>query len=274
MRLAALNIYPVKSLRGIAVESAEVDSLGAVGDRRFLVVDKAGVFMTQRSVPAMARVDALLDESFLSLRSAGFGGIRVRRAPDPGAPLVPVRVWKSEELRAEHCGEAPAAWLTEALGTPCSLVRIGPAFRRPIGGRGARPGENVGFADGYPFLVLSEASVQDVNRRILAGGGGAVPINRFRPNLVVDGCGPFAEDKWRRIRIGGIVFRVTKPCSRCVITTTDQATGERSAEPLRTLAGYRRDPAEPTDVNFGQNLIHETISGSLRVGDPVEVLET
>jgi uncharacterized protein YcbX len=138
---------------------------------------------------------------------------------------------------------------------------------------GALPGENVGFADSYPFLVLSEASVLDVNRRIVAAGGGAVPINRFRPNLVVEGCGPFAEDIWRRIRIGGIVFRVVKPCSRCVITTTDQATGERFAEPLRTLAGYRRDPADPIEVNFGQNLIHETSSGALRVGDPVEVLE-
>ncbi len=273
MRLAALNIFPVKSLRGVAVESAGVDALGAVGDRRFLVVDAEGVFMTQRSVPGMARIAACLDADSLSLRSEGFGEIRVRRASDPGAPLASVRVWKSEGLRAEHCGDAPAAWLTRALGTPCSLVRLGPAFHRPILGKRGLPGETVGFADGYPFLVLSEASLLDVNRRIVAAGGCAVPMDRFRPNLVVAGCGPFAEDGWKRIRIGKIVFRVAKPCSRCVITTTDQATGERAAEPLRTLAQYRRDPTEPTDVNFGQNLIHETKSGSLRVGDPVEVLE-
>src|ERR1035438_550500 len=132
MHLAALHIYPVKSLRGLAVQSAGVDSLGAIGDRRFLVVDPAGVFLTQRTAPRMALVAALLDDAALTLRSAGFGEIRVRRAPDPGARLLPVRVWSSEGLLAEDCGDAPASWLGGVLGTPCRLVRIGPAFSRPV----------------------------------------------------------------------------------------------------------------------------------------------
>jgi uncharacterized protein YcbX len=272
MHLAALHIYPVKSLRGLAVQSAGVDSLGAIGDRRFLVVDPAGVFLTQRTAPRMALVAALLDDAALTLRSAGFGEIRVRRAPDPGARLLPVRVWSSEGLLAEDCGDAPASWLGGVLGTPCRLVRIGPAFSRPVKPGRARPGDVMGFADGYPFLAVSEASVGELNGRIGRSGARPVPIDRFRPNLVLGGCEPYAEDAWQRLRIGAIVFRAAGPCSRCIITTTDQATGARGVEPLRTLAGYRRNTAEPTLVDFGQNLVHEVKTGLLSVGDPVEIL--
>jgi len=273
MHLAALNIHPVKSLRGLAVQSAEVDSLGPVGDRRFLVADPAGSFLTQREVPRMALVGAFLDGSALTLRASSFGEILVRRPPDPEAPVLRVRVWSSEGLLAEDCGDAAASWLGAVLGTPCRLARIGPAFSRPLNPARARQGDLVGFPDGYPFLVVSEASVADLNRRIEATGGRPVPMDRFRPNLVVAGCEPYAEDAWSRIRIGSIVLRSAGPCRRCVITTTDQATGARGAEPLRTLAGYRRNLAEPTLVNFGQNLVHEVKSGLLRVGDPVEILE-
>ncbi|HXQ81515.1 MAG TPA: MOSC N-terminal beta barrel domain-containing protein [Opitutaceae bacterium] len=272
MHLAALHIHPVKSLRGLAVESAAVDPIGAVGDRRFLVADPSGLFLTQRTVPRMALVGAFLDDSTLTLRSDGFGEIRVRRLPDPRAPLVSVRVWSSEGLLAEDCGDAPASWLGGVLGAPCRLVRVGPAFSRPVKPERSRPGDLVGFADGYPFLAVSEGSLLDLNRRIERSGGRPVPMTRFRPNLVLGGCEPYAEDAWSRIRIGAIVFRVAAPCTRCVITTTDQATGERGAEPLRTLARYRRNREEPTLVNFGQNLIHEVKSGLLRVGDPVEIL--
>jgi uncharacterized protein YcbX len=273
MHLAALHIYPVKSLRGLAPGTVEVDSLGAVGDRRFLVVDPAGSFMTQRSVPRMALVAASVDESALTLRSAGLEDLRVRRAPDPGARLVAVRVWRNEGLKAEDCGEAPASWLSRALGTPCRLVRIGPAFSRPVKPEAARPGDRVGFADAFPFLATSEGSLGELNRRIERAGGAPVPMDRFRPNLVIGGCGPFEEDTWRRIRVGGIVLRVGGPCIRCAITATDQLTGERGVEPLRTLSTFRRDPEEPSSVRFGQNLVHESKSGTLRVGDPVVLLE-
>ena len=143
MRVSSLYIYPVKSLRGLAVQAAEVDSLGIVGDRRFLVVEQAGVFLTQRTVPRMALVGAFLEESTLELRCEGVEPLSVRRAPDPEAPLVPVRVWSSEGLMAENCGDLPAAWLSRVLGFPCRLVRIGPAFHRPIKNPHIHPGDTV-----------------------------------------------------------------------------------------------------------------------------------
>jgi uncharacterized protein YcbX len=273
MHLAALHIYPVKSLRGLAVPSVGMDALGAVGDRRFLVVDPQGVFITQRSVARMAQVGAAIDASALALFADGHGSLRVRREPDPGARLVAVRVWKSDGLRAEDCGDEAASWLSGALGTPCRLVRIGPAFSRPVKPAAARPGDLVGFADAFPVLATSEASLGELNRRIGQAGAAAVPMDRFRPNLVIAGCKPFEEDSWRRIRVGPIVFRAGGPCIRCLITTTDQLTGARGAEPLRTLATFRRDPDDPTSVWFGQNLVHESKAGALSVGDPVVVIE-
>lgn len=273
MHLAALNIHPVKSLRGLGVASAEVDALGLVGDRRFMLIDRDGAFMTQRTFARMALVGAFLDEARLTLRSEGFGELKVPRAPDPNAVLVTVSVWKSEGLRAEDCGPESADWLSRVIGTPCRLVRIGPAFSRPVRPGASRPGDRVGFADAFPLLVISEASRRDLNDRIMEAGGEPVPMDRFRPNLVVEGCEPYAEDSWTLIRVGDVVLRAGGPCARCVITTTDQLTGARGPEPLRTLATFRRDPVEPTHVNFGQNLVHETKSGFLRVGDPVEAVE-
>jgi uncharacterized protein YcbX len=273
MHVTGLHIHPVKSLRGLAVGAASVDSLGVVGDRRFLVVDPAGNFLTQRTVPGMARVGALLDDAFLTLSCEGSGDIRVRRDPDPEAPDAVVRIWKSAGLRAEDCGDAPAAWLSSALQGPCRLVRIGPKFNRPVRADYARPGDVLGFPDGFPLLIISEASLGDLNRRMAETGGEALPMNRFRPNVVVAGCEPYAEDSLGRFRIGNVVFRAAKPCLRCIVTTTDQLTGKRGKEPLRTLAGYRRDPQAPTEVMFGYNLVNETKSGVIRVGEPVEPLE-
>jgi hypothetical protein len=255
------------------VAEAEVDALGLVGDRRFLVVDPEGRFLTQRTLPRMALIATRLDAATLTLTAAGAGSVEVPRAPDPAAPLVAVTVWKSEGLLAEDCGSAAAAWLGRLLGAPCRLVRIGPAFRRPVrrvpGGLDGTP--LVGFADAYPFLLASEASRADLNDRLVARGEEPLGWDRFRANLIIEGCAAFAEDTWPRLRIGAIEFRAAGPCARCAVTTTDQATGERGVEPLRTLATYRRDPRSPEDVNFGQNLIHLTVGGRLRVGDAVVV---
>lgn len=280
MRLSGLFIYPVKSLAGCAVASAEVDELGLVGDRRFLVVDEAGNFLTQRTLPRMALVRTALSAHTLTLSAdvagskseSGSRSIEVPRAPDARAPLRSVSVWKSEGLLAEDCGDAAAAWLSEFLGKAIRLVQIGEKFQRPILKPDAGPGDRVSFADGFPFLVISEASLANLNDRLVARGEDAVPMNRFRPNLVVAGSAAFAEDEWTRFQIGSVIFRASGPCARCVVTTTDQLTAERGKEPLRTLARYRRDAEDPTDVNFGQNLIHETKCGSLRVGDEVRIL--
>ncbi len=273
MVLRGIHVHPVKSLGGCAVAEAEVDALGLVGDRRFLVVDPEGRFLTQRTLPRMALIATRLDAATLTLTAAGAGSVEVPRAPDPAAPLVAVTVWKSEGLLAEDCGSAAAAWLGRLLGAACRLVRIGPAFRRPVrrvpGGLDGTP--LVGFADAYPFLLASEASRADLNDRLVARGEEPLGWDRFRANLIIEGCAAFAEDTWPHLRIGAIEFRAAGPCARCAVTTTDQATGERGVEPLRTLATYRRDPRSPEDVNFGQNLIHLTVGGRLRVGDAVVV---
>ena len=273
MRLSGLFLYPVKSLAGISVLSAELDALGLVGDRRFLVVDGAGRFLTQRTLPRMALVATALDATHLTLSTSASASIRVARASDPAAPLRPVSVWKSENLLAEDCGDDAATFLSDFLATRCRLVRLGAAFHRPILKPTARPGDVVSFADAYPLLVIGEASLADLNDRLVARDSAALPMNRFRPNLVIAGAPAFAEDTWPHLRIGAVTFRAGGPCARCILTTTDQATGERDGpEPLRTLATYRRDPADPTDVNFGQNLIHESKSGTLHLGDPISVL--
>jgi uncharacterized protein YcbX len=273
MHLTGLFIHPVKSLRACAVAATEVDALGFVGDRRFLVVEEHGRPLTQRALPCMARIAASLSDDLLTLSAEGAGTMSVLRATDPEAPLRTVSVWKSEGLQAEDCGDDAANWLGDFLGVKCRLVRSGPAFQRPIlKPEVARPGDIVNFADSDPFLIISEASLEDLNGRLVAQGHAALLMNRFRPNLVVTGCPAFAEDSWTRIKVGGMIFRASGPCSRCIMTTTDQFTGERGKEPLRLLATYRRDADNPTDVNFGQNLIHETKAGSLRVGDAVEIL--
>lgn len=273
MHLSGLFIYPVKSLRGTAVGSASVDTLGLVGDRRFLVVDEQGRHLTQRPLPRMALVATALRDGHLVLRTADAGEIAVPLQADPAnpPPLRTVSVWKSEGLLAEDCGPDAARFLSSFLGVTCHLVRIGEKFRRPVlDPRRATPADVVHFGDAYPFLVVSEASLADLNDRIVQRGEDPVPMDRFRPNLVIAGSGAFAEDAWPRVRIGEILFRAGGPCARCIVTTTDQHTGERAGkEPLRTLATYRRDAREPADVNFGQNLIHESKSGRLSVGDLV-----
>lgn len=271
MHLSGLFIYPVKSLRGCAVESAMVDDLGLVDDRRFMVVDATGRFLSQRALPRMALIETALTSDALTLSVAGASKIHVARAPDSIAPLRNVSVWKSEGLLAEDCGDEPAGWLSQFLATTCRLVRIGPRFARPIlKPNVAGPGDRVNFADAFPFLVLSETTLSDLNDRLVTRGEEPVPMDRFRPNLVIAGPPAYAEDAWTRFRIGQIAFRTGGPCARCVITTTDQLTAERTGEPLRTLASYRRDPSDATSVYFGQNLIHETKSGTLHVGDAVD----
>jgi MOSC domain-containing protein len=293
MHLSGLFIYPVKSLRGCAVAEAELDALGFCGDRRFLVVDPSGRFLTQRTIPRMALVQPTLNGALMTLRADGAGEMAVPRqgSAAAGDPTLLVTIWQSEGLRAEDCGPEASLWLSEVLQTPSRLVRIGPAFSRPMLERKLPPEwrrpENrtvirpegvshkhfVNFSDGFPALAIGEASLADLNDRLAARGSSPVPMDRFRPNLVIAGSEPFAEDRWRRFRVGDAIFRGGGPCARCVMTTTDQWTGERGIEPLRTLADYRRDPAQPTNVNFGQNLLSESPGGRVRTGDPVEVLE-
>ncbi|MBI2513795.1 MAG: MOSC domain-containing protein [Opitutae bacterium] len=272
-RVSALFLYPVKSCRGLTVTAAEMDELGLVGDRRFLVVDETGKFLTQRTHARMARIVTALDAERLTLSAEGAGSVAVVRAPDPAALLRNVSIWKHSDLRAEDCGPAAAAWLSDFLGLRCALVRIGPAFRRDVLKKAGRPGDCFSFADGSPVLVIGEASLAQLNDRILENGGEPVPMNRFRPNMVVSDAAPFAEDEWPRVRVGDVVLRAAGKSIRCIMTTTDQLTGERGKEPLRTLATFRRAETDPTAVCFGANFINESKRGEVRVGDAVEVLD-
>jgi uncharacterized protein YcbX len=263
--VAALYVYPVKSCRGHAVPRAKLDARGFAGDRRFLVVDPHGRFLTQRDTPPLALITPEVRDDHLTLSRAGAATISSPLAP-LAAATRDVVVWH-DTVRALDLGDALAHWLQDALGRPARLVATGPEFSRPMRKSVARPGDEVAFSDAHPLLIVGESSLDDLNGRLDV----ALPMNRFRPNLVVRGAPAFAEDRWGRIRIGGVILRASGPCARCVITTTDQNTLERSREPLRTLALYRRD--EDGDVNFGQNYIHETKSGTIAVGDAVEILE-
>lgn len=269
MHLSGLYIYPVKSLRGVAVREAALDAHGLVGDRRFLVVDDTGRFLTQRVLPRMALIDTELGRTELILRHPQHGSAAVGLADD--GPPATVQIWR-DTVQAVDCGVEIAVWLSDFLRHPCRLVRMGADYRRPVKPSRAQPGDVVTFADAYPLLALSEASLADLNDRLVTQAEEPVPMNRFRPNVVIAGCPAYAEDTWTRVRIGAAVFRAAGPCARCIITTTDQATAVRYKEPLRTLATFRRDANDPGDVNFGQNLIHETKSGRLHVGDAVTPL--
>ena len=272
MRVAGLFIYPVKSLRGCAVPAATVDALGFAGDRRFLVVDDTGKFLTQRTHARMAQVNTTLSDSSLTLSADGAGAVTVPTTPDAAAPLRTVSIWKHEGLLAEDCGPAAARWLSAFLGQSVHLVRLGPKFHRPVLKKAARSGDLFAFNDGSPVLGVSEASLADLNDRIQENGGEPVPMNRFRPNLVLTGCAAFAEDAAPFLRLGDVVLRNAGKSDRCIVTTTDQLTGERvGKEPLKTLAAFRRDPAlDPTAVYFGANFINESKSGTIRVGDAVD----
>lgn len=262
MHLSGITIYPVKSCAGISLDSVMLDRFGPVGDRRWLVVDERGRFVSQREQARMAliRVEQVKEGVHLSM-----GESSCRAAiPGPDAPELRVTIWE-DSVRALLADEAAGAWLSARLDRPCRLVYMPDTCRRRVDGVYAREGETVSFADGFPLLLIAEASLQDLNRRL----DNPVPMNRFRPNLVVSGCDPFAEDGWRRIRIGEVEFTVAKPCSRCVIPSIDQATGERDRQINRVLASYRRVNGQ---IEFGQNLLYNP-PGAVALGDPVEVLE-
>lgn len=264
MHISGLHLYPVKSCRGIAVTSAELDDHGFVGDRRFMVVAEAdGLFLTQRTHPRMALIETALTKDALILSATGHRPVTIPLNASAGQRRV--TVWKST-TSADDCGDEPAEWLSNFLGLPLRLVRMGTTYQRVNLKRAAQAGDVVSFADSCPFMAISEASLADLNSRLEV----PLPMNRFRPNLVIAGCAPYGEDQWTRVRIGDIVFRNAGPCARCPITTTDQETAVRGKEPLKTLATYRRDAEDPTDVNFGTNLIHETKRGIVRVNAKIE----
>ena len=265
MHLSELNIYPVKSLRGISLKEAVVEERGFQYDRRWMLVDRERKFITQREVPRMATVGIEVGPSGMRVTSNGSGTLEVQAEPETGETAY-VTVW-SAKVKAEFYSEEVDRWFSDAIGSECRLVVMPEASKRVVPPPSVRLfKDTVSFADAYPYLLIGEGSLADLNSRLES----PVPMNRFRPNLVVAGSEAFAEDKWKRIRIGSTEFHVVKPCARCVMTTVNQSAGVKEGkEPLATLSSYRNRDGK---VLFGQNLIAEKPGGIVRVGDEIEVL--
>jgi hypothetical protein len=259
IEIASLHVYPLKGARGISLDEVSLDGIGPEHDRRWMLVDPESNLVTQREIAALCQIVARPAGGRLVLEAPGETGLAVPTPAEPGDHLT-VRVW-DDSVEALDAGPEAARWCTAFLGAPVRLVHLaGRANRRtdpdydPIGGL-------VGFADGFPILIAGEASLADLNRRLEV----PLPMNRFRPNIVVRGSEAFAEDGWKRFWVNGIAFDVVKPCARCMVTTTDQQSGERGMEPLRTLATFRK---RGSGVAFGMNVVHRG-SGCIAVGQEV-----
>jgi uncharacterized protein len=266
--------YPVKSCRGEPLAAATVEPWGLAGDRRWMIVDASGEVVTAREQPRLLLVTPVL---------GGDGAIRLTEpampdltVPVPGGDeLIPVIVWASK-LLAAPASAAADAWLSEVAGERVRLVYLDDPTRRRPNPAYSRDSDRVSFADGYPLLLTAESSLGELNEAIAAGPlakEGPLPMRRFRPNVVVAGSAPWAEDGWRLLRIGDVVFRSVKGCDRCVMTTINPDTAAKGKEPIATLARTRRWDGS---VWFGINLIPDSLrpaGGKIRAGDPVEVLE-
>lgn len=264
-RIVSLHVYPVKSCAGVSPDAVPVDARGLQGDRRWMVVDTGGRFLTQRTHPALARVLAEpLADGGVALRCAALPELRLQ--PDAAAPRRRVRIWQ-DEVDALSGGEDAAAWISAALGTPAALVTADAATRRAPDPRwtGGLPAP-VAFPDGFPVLVCSTASLAELGRWM----GTAPPMACFRPNVVIEGWTEWAEDELRELRCGEVTLRLVKPCTRCVVTTLDPSTGEPGPDPLPALRAHRYD-ATLKGVTFGQNALVIAPPGAvLRVGAGVE----
>ena len=262
MELSAIHRYPVKSARGHALDEATMDRFGLEGDRRWMLVDSRGRFYSQRRLPNMACLDVAI--TTLGLRLSWQGESIEAATPDARGECVISTVWE-DTVVAPVAAEPVNAWLSERLGEAVRLVYCPDTALRGVEPGYAPPSQLVAFADGYPLLLVSEAALEHLNTRLPE----PVPIDRFRPNLVIRGAEPHAEDGWKRIRIGRADVTLVKPCSRCAIPSVDQSTGERDPHINGVLAQYRRRAGV---IYFGMNAI--AAGGStFSVGDAVTVLD-
>ncbi len=265
--VSAIYTYPIKSTHRVPMDEARIEPWGLTGDRRWMIIDADGVFVTQRRLPRLATVQATHEpDGGLSLNAAGMPALRVP-PPETGEHRE-VRVWE-DDLPALAAGPDARAWLGELFDTDLRLVYLDDPMRRRVDEKYGQPQDRVTFADRFPLLVTTEASLDALNVYL----DEPLPMHRFRPNVVISGTAAWAEDGWKHVRIGELDFRAAKYCARCVVTTTDQESGARGAgnddrrEPLRTLARLHRVDGKPV---FGDNLIPDG-TGTIRVGDEVTV---
>ncbi|MEB3160548.1 MAG: MOSC N-terminal beta barrel domain-containing protein [Synechocystis sp.] len=275
MQVSGLFIYPIKSCRGIALERVTVLEKGFAYDREFMLVDEQGNFLTQRQYPRLATIQVSLSPTHLHLSTANHHPFSL--------PLTvtgtekPVTVWRDRVIALDQ-GDQVAEWFQQALGLDQSvrLVRQSPDYPRPVDPNFRPQADNtVSFADGFPILVTNTASLAELNQRIATNQGQPVGMDRFRPNLVIQGDRPFAETDWQRLQIAQVQLDLVKPCSRCIVTTTDQHTGDRReekplADPLATLSQFRNVPGQ--GILFGENAVPHRL-GDIALGDRVMVLK-
>lgn len=255
-----LYIYPVKSLGGFSLPAATLTDRGFEYDRRWMLIDDNGRFLSQREVPAMAFLYATIGEEHLLVtdkRTADL--IRIPYGPLPSGTTM-VSVW-DDNCMAQHVSDEADAWFSQRLGLSCRLVYMPDSTQRAVDKQYAHNNEVTSFSDGYPLLIIGQASLDDLNSKLTS----PLPMNRFRPNIVFKGGLPFQEDDMKQFSIGDVHFFGVKPCARCVITTIDQETGIKAKEPLKTLSTYR---AKNQKIYFGQNLLFNG-SGTISVGDKI-----
>jgi uncharacterized protein YcbX len=270
IELSSITRYPVKSCRGESLTSAVVEPWGLALDRRWMLVDESGTTLTARECPLLVLVVPFLTDDGLVLTAPDLDPLRVPR-PD-GVELVEVNVW-GDPFHAAPAAEEASTWFRRLTGRQVTLVYLDDPTRRPSNPERSRPDDRVTFADGYPVLMASEASLAALNDWIAAGpraDEGPLPMTRFRPNLVVSGAPAWAEDAWRRVRIGDTSFRAVKACDRCVLTMVDPETALKTKEPLFSLSRHRQWDHKTW---FAVNLIPDNPGGTLQVGDRLEVLE-
>ena len=278
MKISQINIYPIKSLKGISLNEAIIEKRGLQYDRRWMLVDDNGVFFTQREFPKMATMAISLNENGLEVSADEFENLLLPYQPTTDEKIK-VRVWQSI-CDATVSENKINQWFSEVLQTNCRLVYMPDESEREVNPLFNQNDDIVSFADGYPFLIIGENSLVDLNSRL----ENEIPMNRFRPNFVVQNSDAFAEDSWKKLSIGNTIFRATKPSERCVITTVDQNGGFFTGkEPLKTLANYRLAKnvfpnnfesfgSDKNAVLFGQNLIAENFGETVKIGDDVKIL--
>ena len=259
--LSEINIYPIKSLGGISLHSSEVEERGLKYDRRWVLVDETNTFFTQRDFPEMALIKVSVENNGLNLqhKTKSFESLFVsfnfehKQKSD-------IVIW-DDTVIGEFYNKVIDDWFSEIIGIKCHLVKMPESTERAVSKNYAE-NKIVSFADGYPFMIIGQSSLDDLNSRMEV----QLPMNRFRTNFVFTGGKPFEEDQWKKFKIGEVVFEAVKPCARCVITTTDQETAERAKEPLFTLSKFRKFGNE---VMFGMNLVSYS-TGKVNVGDNIE----
>ncbi len=265
MQIEALFIYPIKSTQGVRISAMQFDHLGPAHDRRWMLIDGAGCFLTQRDLPALGRVQATPLDSGLLVR---LGGADASLIPFPGfsSGSISCQIWR-DGVRCRDAGDEAAELFSRFLGQQVRLVYAGEGYERPVRPDFALSGEQVGLADGFPLLVLTTTALDELGVRL----GSGVDAARFRANVLISDAPAHAEDRWRRIQIGGVKLRLVRPCARCQIPALDPQTGVTTPGFNRTLASYRRLDGQ---IYFGQNaLLEAQTTTPIAEGDHVEVLE-